>query len=207
MSGGGNESGASPGGEPIPLHQVETPEARLYADLVGTAHDLDRVRLFIDAWFQTEDLVLQDALFTAALIAYRRCFTTGVRAQLDPAELTALGNDAAEFHRYLCEQASKLAAHPVNAFEQVKIGVVVQKEQVAGIGPMLARMMSFQREGFVQWRSLVDYLVNRVLEPQLVQAAEAALQSARDLPLSQIVSAPTLGMMAPHHSQAGKRRR
>ena len=74
----------------------------------------------IDAEFAREqfDEVLVEALGSAALVAYARCFVQGRRARLGPKDVKALRGSSEEDHAEMMNIRNKHIAHSVNAHEQ-----------------------------------------------------------------------------------------
>ena len=108
----------------IPVYEISGPAARELSDLSSILSDLQRTTTALNRLLGgSNDDVVSDALFTSSLIAYRRCFVSGVRGGLGRDHILAIGNNAEELHDYLINQANKLAAHSVNAFEETKVGV------------------------------------------------------------------------------------
>jgi hypothetical protein len=83
--------------------------------------------------------------FTAALITYRRCFTTGVPNSLADTDAETLASNSNGAHARIRRHANKLAAHSVNPFDLSKVGIMVRHgKDVVGLGSLSA-LTQFKR--------------------------------------------------------------
>lgn len=107
---------------------VTLPEARVLADLVGVEQDLKATIAFCerirDQWLKPEsaDWVTLDALSTAAVVRYCRCFVTGVRERFD---FGVIEQDLQELHTWIRALRDKHVAHSVNDYERNAVTVHV----------------------------------------------------------------------------------
>jgi hypothetical protein len=83
-----------------PAYEFNSATARKLADIGSISQDLKRAHFFITRLIEASDQVLEDALFTAALITYRRCFNSGVRLILSKSDVVSLHPQATEIHDY-----------------------------------------------------------------------------------------------------------
>jgi hypothetical protein len=189
-----------------PVYQCSyLPGAKNLADLQSIRADMQFVVDTLSKLLRAQDdQVLRCALFSAALITYRRCFTSGVRKGLKRADVP---KEAVELHKYLMDQANKLIAHSVNPFEQMKAGVVVSdQQQVVGVAALRSQLMGFDEEHIKQWGSLVMLIGNAVLSPRIKAAQDALLSVAKATPIERITKAPILSITAAGPDEAGKQR-
>src|SRR5215203_5172760 len=129
-----------------PLHQYSSAAAAQLADLWSQIADLDLAlgaleRLQALRGMDT-DLVLETSLYCAAAIYYRRCFSSGVRSRLHSAIDDELDAEAKVTHSLLLAVANKHIAHSVNSFEEVKVGVSLERKdgkpvRFLGITPVM----------------------------------------------------------------------
>ena len=190
-----------------PVHTSSLPEAKIMADLVGVHNDLKLVMDILTRWLTVQnDTVLAPALFSAAHITYRRCFTSGVRNGLTRDDVANIRNNAVELHDYLIAQASKLIAHSVNPFEQTRIGILVIEDTVGGVATLNSRLLSLKESDIIQWGSLVKIIGNTILAPRIEQARQAVDTAARALPIVEIKKGQVLSYTAPGPDQANRRR-
>jgi hypothetical protein len=190
------------------IHVISSPEATELADLESLANDLKLVMSFIERLRTLEnDAVLAQALFSAGLVTYRRCFTSGVRNGLTKKDVESLPNEGAlEFHNYLVAQANKLIAHSVNPFEQTNVGVMVAEEKVGGVVTLNTALVGLDHEGIIQWGSLVRKIGNDILSPRIAEAHKRVESVANAMPLEDIKKGHILGHSVPGPNAANTRR-
>lgn len=185
-------SAVAEGGE-IPAYVSKLPEAKILSDLFSIRTDMQVVVDSLNRLLAGEkDNLLAQALFSTALITYRRCFTSGVRSGLTHQDVEGLQNNAGDFHAYLIGMASKLIAHSVNPFEKVASGIMVKDNQVYGIQSLNIRLANMPPDKLQQWGRLALEVFNVVHVPRLVAAQTALADAARKLPISEITSMPPL---------------
>lgn len=103
--------------------EVKLPEAEILADLYGIEYDLSTASYLCAKSIelsrpQQRDYLMEEALVSAAVVRYGRCFSSGARLglsrkdieELDPADLAA--------HDYFKALRDKFVAHSVNPFEE-----------------------------------------------------------------------------------------
>jgi hypothetical protein len=82
------------------------------------------------------DHTLIDALSTAALIRYSRCFTTGIRERLDISQLLSASEADREFHERIRGIRDWHIAHPVNQQEAHALYVIIDEATGATTGAL-----------------------------------------------------------------------
>jgi hypothetical protein len=207
MSDDAPESGLSPepGQQPHVRH-LSIPEARDWAELISVGNDLERVKSFLYEVLRKPPKPINEALWSSALIAYRRSFNRKGKNGLTDADVLALSRDALEFHKYLRHQADKLIAHSVNAFEQVKIGVLIDGEDIVEGVHLHAMLVGFQEYHVRQWLLLVDEIIKKALAPKRTAAYRNFLEAAKTVPKSQLMRSPKLEYRPPKPDEVGKPR-
>jgi hypothetical protein len=113
------------------LVEVKLPEAELLADLYGIAFDLGYVEELCSKAIEVaesipRDWLVEEALVSAAVIKYGRCFTDGVRMRLGFEDLAVLHSDTIATHEYFIELRHKTVAHAVNAFEETYVNAAAR---------------------------------------------------------------------------------
>lgn len=116
-------------GELIAHARLETPEAKIFADLHLVLGDLEFAlacfrRLLGGGPPNSADLETK-ALAFAAVIAYGRGFKEGVRHRLDARNLAAVPGFDTEAHAYLIDLRDKHVAHSANNFEESEAFAIV----------------------------------------------------------------------------------
>jgi hypothetical protein len=117
---------------PKPLLALNDDEASVLADWHGVENDLKHVvsaTKYLLTLLQQPDSnethkTLVRSLWASALVAYVRCFGTGKRAGLQPEIFASLEGEPIATHDYYKNTRDKHVAHPVNAFEEVRVGVM-----------------------------------------------------------------------------------
>ena len=86
------------------------------------------------------DAVVPQALWSAALVAYARCFGKGKRFGLATEDVRTLPlqGEVMKYHKWVIEERNKLTVHPANPFEATKVGAGLSlperaERRVAGI--------------------------------------------------------------------------
>jgi hypothetical protein len=115
-------------------------ETRL-PDIHGWMQDIHSAHKFANRLFdglnaKNPDPVVLDALTTAALVRYSRCFTSGIRARLSIDKLpTALPADI-DLHKKLCRIRDSHIAHPVNQQEVHALYLILDSSPEATTGAL-----------------------------------------------------------------------
>ncbi|HTK14322.1 MAG TPA: hypothetical protein VL402_11010 [Xanthobacteraceae bacterium] len=192
----------------IVFYQTSLQEARELADLTSLISDMKQVADFtkLNLSLSEEQEIPKIALFKAALITYRRCFTSGVRSRLTRDDIISLPGEPGEFHDLVRNLTDKLIAHSVNPFEGALAGVAVQDKSIIGTISFGVELCGWQPIGLRQLAILADMIVQKVLTPRLEKAKEALLAAAKAIPIGEITSTPVIRYTAPVPDQAGNRR-
>lgn len=165
------------------LLEIELEEAAILADWISIGHDLSHV---ISATKRLHDLLDKDdndsvvirSLWTSALVTYIRCFTSGKRKnKLSPDIFQELNGDPIGTHQYYKDTRDKHIAHPVNIFEEIKIGMVPsdnfpKKPASVGVGHLYTYRLTDDKKGVKQLGLLasfaLEYVKNEIEKAQSV---------------------------------------
>lgn len=109
-------------------------QAKALADLNGVKFDLQGVielsdeisSIINDASFNSTVL---DALCSALVVKYFRCFGFGVRGKLDIENITSLTEDEVQLHKLLKNLRDKHIVHSVNSFEENYVVAYLNPEE------------------------------------------------------------------------------
>ncbi len=171
--------------EPKPLLEFQSEEAAELADWWTILYDLNFViestgRLYAILGTSDEDEVLSRSLWDSALVAYIRCFTSGKRkTRLDPSLFQHLPGEPIETHQYYKDTRDKHIAHPVNAFEEVKIGVILsEKNEVLGVGHLYARRLCDEKEG-VNQLGLMAQVAKKYVQEKISDLEQVVLERSK----------------------------
>lgn len=187
------ENTTSGEGAEIPVYFSSLPEEKELSRLFSIRSDMQFVVDALNRLLAGEsDNLVRQALFSAALMAYRRCFTTGVRNGLMHKDVEGLTNNAGDFHTYLRGMADKLIAHSVNPFEKVASGIMVKDGRMFGIQTLNIKLVAMPPDKLQQWGHLTVEVFESVLKPRLNEAHAAFMVAAQKLPVSEITMMPPL---------------
>jgi hypothetical protein len=201
--------------------KFSSPAADEYRDLRAILVDLDHVIWSLNsllgrtvdpdleglAWHNASQL--RRVLLTSCLVAYRRCFNSGVRKNLQNDEISDLVTDAAEIHQTALDLANRQAAHSVNPFDQSYAGAIVRDGRVSEIMYVYVDLTeSLNRDFFQKFGDLVDK-IRKYVQSKRDNAKDAALEEARKKPIDEITSAEPMQLLKakfPLGSMAGEKR-
>ncbi len=136
-------SAASPRTQTLTV-ALDLPSARVLADQIATIQDLQFVmecckRLLTELVTPEDerDPVVPQALWSAALTAYDRCFSKGTKFGLtaDDVRSLPLEGQVMKFHTWIVDERNKLARHAADPFELAKVGTVLSAPGLSAPGP------------------------------------------------------------------------
>ena len=135
-------SAASPRTQTLTV-ALDLPSAQLLADQIATIQDLQFVmecckRLLTELVTPDDerDPVVPQALWSAALTAYDRCFSKGTKFGLtaDDVRSLPLEGQVMKFHTWIVDERNKLARHAADPFELTKVGIVLSMPGLSAPG-------------------------------------------------------------------------
>jgi hypothetical protein len=195
--------------------QLDLPETQLLSDLYGVIKDLASVSEFcqrlVDAFdVDSPDLHLLDALATACVVRYCRCFEGGVRTKLDPDSVRAVDPRFAEFHDYLFALRQKHLSHSVNEFEANCVAVSVAEPpsppEIRGITVVGGRVAGLDRRTALNLQELAGKL--REAASARYEAEEKELRALVDkMSIDKVYQLPEPRPFEPDWKRAGRKRR
>lgn len=115
----------------MPVYREWTPPVETeIPDLHGWLVDIDSAREFAARLMQESerldpDFLLIDALSTASIMRYCRCFTSGIRVRLQIDRLPSAAEVDVALHKRLCAVRDKHIAHAVNHNEAHALYVMI----------------------------------------------------------------------------------
>ncbi len=154
--------------EPRPLLELQDDDAAVLAGWYAVAYDLQHVisatKALVTLLQQQEaDGTVVRSLWSSALISYVRCFGSGRRARLEPSIYFHLPGDPIGTHQYYKDTRDKHIAHPVNAFEEVRVGIATgESGEPIGIGHIAAFRVCDAIDGVAQLRALASVAMQHV---------------------------------------------
>ena len=163
---------------------LDLPSAQVLADQISTIQDLQFVmecckRLLTELVKpeQERDAVVPQALWSAALMGYDRCFTRGKRFGLTANDVRSLPleGQVMKFHNWVVGERNKLARHPANPYDVARVGTVLSpppssspagqpERQVEGITVLSASHILVDGAGVRQLGALASELAKQTAE-------------------------------------------
>ena len=201
--------------EDNPIANVIFKEAKILADLETIAQDLGFTmqtcsRLKVLLREESKDSILIESLWTASLIRYARCFTSGKRYGLTEAMFEGLQGEPIKVHRMYIDLRNKHIAHSVNPFEQMEVGLVLSpknghKKKIIGVATLSMRLITLDVEGVHQLGLLSKVILKKVCEIAK-QYEQKTLEIGKTLPLDELYERARPRLVAPNSELAGKAR-
>jgi hypothetical protein len=189
---------------------LDVPSAYILADQASIIQDLQFVmdcckRLLTELAKPEEDrdALLPLALWSAAVVAYGRCFGKGRRFGLATEDVQSLPLHGAvmKFHKWVIEERDKLTAHSANPFEAAKVGAALsppeqKKRRVKGIVIFSASHVLIDDIGVRQLGGLASELAKQTAEKAQEQQ-DTVLTDAQQLNLDSLYRLPPLRTWPP----------
>jgi hypothetical protein len=184
---------------------LDTPAARILADQASLINDLQfvmdcckRLLTELDKPQEDRDGVVPQALWSAALVAYGRCFSEDRRSGLtiDDIQNLPLQGAVMNFHTWVIEEHGKLIAPPADPFEAARIGAALSppgqgKRRVQGIAIFSASRVLIDVIGVRQLGGLASELAKQTAQKAEKQQ-DSALRDAQRLDLDTLYELPPL---------------
>ena len=211
--------------EPYRAARLTGQAATRYGNLMGLKSDLafvvvacERLIALLDTeegregrWTSEDaDIVIKYSLWSASLVAYARCFRSGIRKGLDDSIFSTLPGDAKQVHEYFLDVRDKHIAHSVSPFEQHRIGVLLPSEQseaseVIGTVGFTVLQLFPDQDGVRSLQRLAHLLVEQVsgLIDDVIAEVEA---EARSVPIEELYRRPSTAVTLPDPTDAGNAR-
>ena len=192
--------------EDYPIATVDFEEAQKLADLGAILQDLKFtmatcLKLENRINEQSDDSLLIESLWTAALIRYARCFATGKRYGLDETIFEGLEGEPIKTHKFYIDLRSKHIAHSVNPFEQMEVGLMLspktqKNKEIIGVATLSMRQITLNEQGVHQLGLLSKALVEKVAE--LGKRYEGkVLEKGKKIPIEELYSRARPRLTAP----------
>ena len=198
-----------------PIAKVDYEEAKKLADLGAIVQDLrftmetcSRLKKLLKE--NSQDSLLIESMWTAALIRYARCFASGKRFGLSGSIFDGLMGEPHEVHKMYIDLRDKHIAHSVNPFEQMEVGLVLSPQssherKVIGVATTSMRHICSDVEGVHQLGLLSKVLLEKVI--QIAKEYEKkTLEKGESIPLEALYKRARPRMVAPGSELADKPR-
>jgi hypothetical protein len=194
----------------MPTVALDVPSAQILADQAAIIQDLQFVmdcckRLLTELARPDEDrdLVVPQSLWSAALVAYARCFGKGKRFGLSTEDVRTLPlrGEVMKYHKWVMQERDKLTAHPANPFTAAKVGAALSppdraERRVEGIVILSASHVLVDDTGVRQLGGLASELAKQTAERAQAQQ-DCVLADAQQLGEDSLYKLPPLRMRAP----------
>lgn len=187
--------------------------ASIYQDLSFTIEALKRLKQLLKD--DSKDNILIQSLWTAALISYVRCFSSGKRFGLKENIFEKLESDleggGIACHRYYKNLRDKHIAHSVNPFEQAVVGLVLSelnnpKREVQGVATLLQKLICVGIESVESLLRLAVIAFKEVAK-QAKEYEAKTLEVGKGLPIDSLYSKARPRIVTPPPEDAGKARK
>jgi hypothetical protein len=171
-------------------------EAQWLADLASIQSDLETVQsvcdLFIkerqgpDPFGESKQLVLFEALCTAAIVRYGRSFVSGVREKVPEGLIEQLSQEHQASHGFFMDLRHKWIAHSVNRFESTQVVAYLTPPErgpksVSSISALPNRIASLSSQDMLRLKDLA-VAVRQIISKQIEEEKQKVLSFARSLP-------------------------
>ncbi len=202
----------------LPTVPLSFPSAQVLADLVAIVHDLqfvmDCCKRLLTELVQPEenrDAVVPQALWSAALVGYARCFAPGKRFGLETENVRTLPlqGEVMKFHRWVLAERAKVTTHPADPFTAAAVGAALsapgQREcRVEGIAILTASHVLVDHTGVRQLGALASELAKQTAE-RAAKQQDAVLAEARQLDVGTLAQLEPLQVGPPRPAASDRR--
>jgi hypothetical protein len=194
---------ASPANSPLTV-DIDVPSAQVLADQAAIIGDLQFVmescrRLLSElATPEAErDAVVPVALWSSALVAYTRCFSSGKRFGLTVQDIEdlPLKGEVLKFHKWVVEERNRHTRHWPNPFDAARVGVALApppaQQRIEGIAVLSARHVLVDETGVRQLGGLASELAKQTADRARAQQ-DVVLADAQKIDLDKLYLMPPL---------------
>jgi len=193
-----------------PTVPLDMDSARVLADQAAIIQDLqfvmDCCRRLLDELDKPEDKrepVVPQALWSAALVAYARCFGRNKKFGLTTQDIHDLPLHGAvmEYHQWVIKERARLTSHPANPFDVATVGAALSppgdaNRRIEGIVILSTSHVLVDDIGVRQLGGLASELAKQIAAKAQPQQDEV-LADARNLGLDTLYATPPLATGPP----------
>lgn len=201
----------------MPTVALDVPSARVLADQAAIIQDLQfvmdcckRLLTELDKPEEDRDPLMPLALWSAAVMAYGRCFGKGKRFGLTDQEVKKLPLHGAvmKFHTWVIGERDRLAARAPAAFEAAKVAAALSPpekagRQVEGIVIFANSHVVIDSVGVRQLGGLASELAKATAE-RAQEQQDVVLKDAKQLDVDSLYQLPPLGSWPPDEDAEGE---
>jgi hypothetical protein len=196
---------------------LDTPSARLLADQAATIQDLQFVmesckRLLTELAKPRDDrdALAAQALWSAALVAYGRCFGNGRQFGLTADDIRSLPlkGEVMKYHKWVLAERNRHTTHPKQPFEMAQVGAALsppgaENRQVAGVAVMSRSRVLVDDTGVRQLGALAAELARQTADRARAQQDET-LADAQRQDIDRLYELPPLAVGPPGEDGSGR---
>jgi hypothetical protein len=189
---------------------LEVPSAQILADQASIIQDLQfvmecckRLLTELDKPEEGREAVVPQALWSAALVAYARCFGNGKKFGLATEDVRALPlqGEVMKYHQWVIGERNRLTTHSANPFEAAKVGAALSlpdqaKRRVEGIAILSTSHVLVDDTGVRQLGGLASELAKQTAEKAQKQQ-DSVLADAQQLSIDSLYELPQMRMRPP----------
>ena len=187
----------------LPSAQVLADQASIVSDLRYAVECCKSLLGELDKPEEERDPVVPQALWSAALASYSRCFSKGKRFGLGADDITSLPleGEVMTFHKWAIEQRTKLTTHSADPFDAAKVGAALArpgqgKRRVEGIAILTPSRVLVDDTGVRQLGALASALAKQTAE-RAEEQQDTVLEEAQQLDLDHLYRQPPLSSAHP----------
>ncbi len=152
---------------------------------------------------EDRDPVVPQALWSAALVAYARCFGKGKRFGLSAEDVRSLPlrGEVMKYHKWVIEERDKLTIHPADPFVATKVGAALsspdlEERRVEGIVILATSHVLVDDTGVRQLGGLASELAKQTAKKAQAQQ-DFVLADAQQLNKDSLYKLPPLRTRSP----------
>jgi hypothetical protein len=183
--------------------QILADQASIIQDLQFVMDCCKRLLTELAKLEEDRDAVVPQALWSAALVAYARCFGKGKRFGLSAEDVRTLPlrGEVMKYHKWVIEERDKLTAHPANPFVATKVGAALSppghaERRVEGIVILSTSHVLVDDTGVRQLGGLASELAKQTANKAQAQQ-DFVLADAQQLNRDSLYRLPPLRMRSP----------
>lgn len=187
----------------IPSAQVLADQAVIIQDLQFVMESCKRLLTELARPEEERDPVVPVALWSAALVAYARCFATGQRFGLTADDVTSvpLQGEVLSYHKWVIRERNTATRHPANPLDAAVVGAALSAPtapsgQVEGIVILSTSHVLVDDTGVRQLGGLASELAKQTAEKMKAQQ-DVVLADAQNLGPDRLYALPPVPLHDP----------
>jgi hypothetical protein len=187
----------------IPSAQVLADQAVIIGDLQFVMESCKRLLTELARPEEERDPVVPVALWSAALVAYARCFATGQRFGLTADDVTSvpLQGEVLSYHKWVVRERNTATRHPANPLDAAVVGAALSAPQapsgqVEGIVILSTSHVLVDDTGVRQLGGLASELARQTAEKMKAQQ-DVVLADAQNLGPDRLYALPPVPLHDP----------